>query len=82
MTLAAIGFEGCEEQVPKHRRPGFALMSDLTVRPQDLGIGRLFEEVSDAVIVADATTGRIVLWNQVATCIFGYSPAEALELRV
>src|SRR3712207_3639846 len=55
-------------------------MSDLTVRPQDLG--RLFEEVRDAVVVAEAFTGRIVLWNQAATQIFGYSPAEALELRV
>jgi diguanylate cyclase (GGDEF)-like protein/PAS domain S-box-containing protein len=57
-------------------------MSDLTVRPQDLGIGRLFEEIRDAVIVAEASTGRIVLWNRAATHIFGYSPAEALELRV
>jgi PAS domain S-box-containing protein len=57
-------------------------MSDLKVRPQDLGIGRLFDEVRDAVIVAEANTGRIVLWNQAATQIFGYSPSEALELRV
>src|SRR5215210_3451460 len=57
-------------------------MSDLRVRPQDLGIGRLFEAVRDAVIVAEATTGRIVLWNRAATRIFGYSPSEALELRV
>jgi PAS domain S-box-containing protein len=57
-------------------------MSDLTVRPQDLGIGRLFEEVRDAVIVAEATTGRIVLWNRAATQIFGYSPSEALGLRI
>src|SRR5918998_2448060 len=57
-------------------------MSDLTLRPQDLGIGRLFEKVRDAVIVAEASTGRIVLWNQAATEIFGYSPSEALGLRV
>ena len=57
-------------------------MSDLTVRPQDLGIGRLFDKVRDAVIVAEATTGRIVLWNRAATRNFGYSPVEALELRV
>ena len=54
----------------------------LAVRPQDLGIGRLFENVRDAVIVAEASTGRIVLWNEAATEIFGYSPSEALELRV
>ena len=49
------------------------------VRPQDLGIGRLFETVRDAVIVAEASTGRIVLWNPAATEIFGYSPSEALD---
>jgi PAS domain S-box-containing protein len=48
------------------------------VRPQDLGIGRLFESVRDAVIVAEASTGRVVLWNPAATEIFGYSPSEAL----
>jgi diguanylate cyclase (GGDEF)-like protein/PAS domain S-box-containing protein len=47
-----------------------------------LGIERLIEEMRDAAIVADAATGRIVLWNQAATQIFGYSPSEALELGV
>jgi len=50
--------------------------------PQDLGIGRLFERIQDAVIVAVANTQRIVLWNPAATNIFGYSASEALELRV
>jgi PAS domain S-box-containing protein len=50
--------------------------------PQDLGIGRLFERIRDAVIVAVAKTQRIVLWNPAATNIFGYSASEALELRV
>jgi PAS domain S-box-containing protein len=52
------------------------------MRPQDLGIGSLFESIRDAVIVADAKTRRIVLWNEAATNIFGYSTSEALELRV
>jgi PAS domain S-box-containing protein len=52
------------------------------MRPRDLGIGRLFEKVRDAVIVAEAETQRIVLWNQVATTIFGYSTTEALGLHV
>jgi PAS domain S-box-containing protein len=50
--------------------------------PHDLGIGRLFERIQDAVIVAVAKTQRIVLWNPAATNIFGYSASEALELRV
>jgi PAS domain S-box-containing protein len=52
------------------------------LRPQDLGFGHLFESVRDAIIVANATTQRIVLWNQAATDIFGYPAAEALKLRV
>ena len=51
-------------------------------RPQDLGIGPLFERVRDAVIVAEAFTGRIVLWNLAASEVFGYSPAEALAMNV
>lgn len=52
------------------------------MRPEDLGIGKLFERVRDAVIVADAETQQIVLWNPAATTIFGYSLSEALGLRV
>jgi PAS domain S-box-containing protein len=52
------------------------------VRPSDLGIGRLFDRIRDAVVVADATTGRIVLWNSAAETVFGYSAAEALGRSV
>ena len=45
-------------------------------------MGRLFESIRDAVIVADATTGRIVLWNPAAEQIFGYSASEALGMSV
>ena len=50
--------------------------------PRDLGMGHLFESVRDAVIVADANTGRMVLWNPAAEAIFGYSTAEALGMSV
>src|SRR3954454_3594951 len=49
-----------------------------SVRAQDLGFGRLFDNIRDAVIVAEAGTGRGVLWNAAATDFFGYSLPEAL----
>src|SRR5918911_4615060 len=51
-------------------------------QPEDTGLGRLFESTRDAIIVAEAESGRIVLWNPAATKIFGYSSSEALALHV
>src|SRR5829696_3033290 len=63
-------------------RTEFDPMTSEQLRPEDLGFGRLFERIRDAVIVADANTQHIVLWNPAAAKIFGYSASEAQELRV
>ncbi|MBM2811015.1 MAG: response regulator receiver modulated diguanylate cyclase [Chloroflexi bacterium] len=52
------------------------------MRREELGIGFLFDSIRDAVIVGDATTGRIVLWNPAAEALFGYSASEAVQLLV
>lgn len=46
--------------------------------PADLGIGQLFDDVRDAIIVAELTSGEVVLWNPAAETIFGYTPAEII----
>lgn len=48
--------------------------------PSAWGFGPLFDAIKDAVIVADAGTGRILLWNRGAEALFQYTGAEAQEL--
>lgn len=43
----------------------------------DWGFGALFDAIKDAVVVSDAATGRILLWNHGAEEVFQYSIAEA-----
>ena len=52
------------------------------VRPEDFGIGRFFYTMRDAVIVAEARSQQIVLWNPAAQQILGYSVDEAVGMLV
>ncbi len=49
---------------------------------EELGIGRLFWHVRDAIIVANARTEQIVAWNECAGSLFGYSDDEAKQLQL
>jgi PAS domain S-box-containing protein len=48
--------------------------------PEQFGIGRLWGTIREAIVVADAATEQIVLWNPAATAIFGYAEDEAIGL--
>jgi PAS domain S-box-containing protein len=52
------------------------------LQPQDLGFGPLFWTIREALVVADAATGEIVLWNPAAESLFGYSREEAVGMLV
>ena len=52
------------------------------IEPRYLGLGELFYRISDAVIVGEAVSGQVILWNSAATRIFGYGEREALGLRI
>ena len=49
------------------------------MRPEDSSLPArlILEQIADAVIYADAA-GTIVLWNDAAAALFGYSSAEAV----
>lgn len=61
---------------------GAAQVPPSRVDPIHLGLGPLFERARDAVVVGDALSGRIVLWNEGASALFGYTADEASELII
>lgn len=46
------------------------------LEPSDFGIGVLFGSVAEAIVVGNAETEEIVLWNDAAANIFGYTAEE------
>lgn len=52
-------------------------MSSIPPLLDDLGFGRLFNAMRDAVVVAEAESKQIVLWNASAERLFGYTAEEA-----
>ena len=46
----------------------------------DFGPGWLFASMRDAIVVVDAETAQVALWNPAATELLGFTPEEALQL--
>jgi diguanylate cyclase (GGDEF)-like protein/PAS domain S-box-containing protein len=52
------------------------------LEPRQLGLGEVYYLTREAIVVADATTGRIVLWNDSAARLFGHNHEQAIGLLV
>lgn len=52
------------------------------LEPRQLGLGEVFYRTSDAIVVAEAASGRIVLWNGAAAELFGHDDEQAIGLLV
>lgn len=50
--------------------------------PNEFGLGHLFALTREAVVVASADQGHIVLWNPAAQRLFGWSATEAIGQQV
>jgi PAS domain S-box-containing protein len=59
---------------------GRASVQKQPIGPNDVGLGRLFYLIREAVIVADTSANRILLWNEGAQRMFGYTEHEALSM--
>lgn len=47
-----------------------------------LGLGHLFYRTRDAIVVGEASSGHIVVWNDAAIELFGYDADEAIGLLI
>jgi PAS domain S-box-containing protein len=56
--------------------------ADGPVRIADFDLSVLFEASQDALLVADASRGRVRLWNAPALAMFGYTAEAAADLSL
>lgn len=54
----------------------------VSLEPRQLGLEEIFFRARDAVVIGEADSGRIVLWNPAAATMFGYDATEALGMPV
>ena len=50
--------------------------------PSDFGLGGCLDVIGEPVMVGEAATGLIVLWNDPAARLFGYTAAEAIGMPI
>ncbi|HEU5314580.1 MAG TPA: ATP-binding protein [Chloroflexota bacterium] len=58
------------------------MIAGVASQPADFGIGRLFWTIRDGVVVVDAASGAVMLFNRPAERLLGYSVAEVAGLPV
>lgn len=78
VTVRSSTAPGQAVELPPAPRTGPSPVAAAELRPSDLGLGTLFNQLLDAVVVAHLTSGRIVLWNAAAEKLFGFTSAEAI----
>lgn len=52
------------------------------MQSSDFDLGQLFGRSREALIIVDAESSRVVLWNPAAAALFGYTVDEAVELLI
>lgn len=75
------GAMGAGGTVPRRTGPK-GTSKIVALEPRQLGLGELFFRTHDAILVAEATAGRIVVWNDAAVRVFGYTAEEAIGMLV
>ncbi|HLL50147.1 MAG TPA: PAS domain S-box protein [Thermomicrobiales bacterium] len=74
--------EGAEYGVTVAERSSDAPVQITPLTPEEFGLGQLFWELRDAVVVGNVETGGIVLWNPAAADLFGIPVDEAVGLSI
>ena len=82
VDVTPMVLEGADYGVTVAERSSNAPVEITPLAPEEFGLGQLFWEIRDAVVVGNVETGRIVLWNPAAADLFGIPVDEAVGLSI